>query len=210
MQSRAQLIGAKLEINSEPNDGTEIRIELSVGRRRLPPPMYSKHSSCSQRTLLIADDHAIIRSGLESYLSSHSDWRVCATCANSKETLDFLSTCPQNALPEIIIFDIQLSGEMSFDLIKTVSNTYPAVKSIAFTMFDTTGFILAAKECGVKGYVSKTQSETELLEALEKVANGSPFTKAETVFPFSSSRMFITSPYLYGHNFIFPVGFLAS
>ena len=151
-------------------------------RKDAPPPMYSKQYSVVPHTLLIVDDHAIIRSGLTGYLSAHSDWRVVGTFSNSRETLAFLSSCDQNALPEIIIFDIQLANEMSFDLIRSVTKDFPPIKSVAFTMFDTTGFILAAKECGAKGYVSKTQSEAELLASLEKVSAG------EECFPTSQEK----------------------
>ena len=121
-----------------------------------------------KHTLVIVDDHSIIRSGLQSYFEAKSDWRVVQTTENPASTLEYLEKCSPEELPEIIIFDIQLAGEMSFRLIQEVSQKYPQIKSIAFTMFDTTGFILAAKECGVRGFITKTQSEAELLECLAK------------------------------------------
>ena len=74
-----------------------------------------------------------------------------------------------------VLFDIQLSREMSFSLIKTVSSLYPEIKCVVYTMFDTTGFVLMAKEAGAKGYVSKSASEEVLLSCLEKVSAGEEF-----------------------------------
>ncbi len=135
-----------------------------------------------KHTLVIVDDHSIIRSGLQSYFEAKSDWRVVHTTENPASTLEYLEKSSPEELPEIIIFDIQLAGEMSFRLIQEVSQKYPQIKSIAFTMFDTTGFILAAKECGVRGFITKTQSEAELLECLDKVSAG------EEYFPLAKEK----------------------
>jgi DNA-binding NarL/FixJ family response regulator len=128
-----------------------------------------------KNTLVIVDDHSIIRSGLKNYLESESKWKVIKMASNSKELLEFLEGCTAEELPEIIIFDIQLVDEMSFSTIRTVSEKYPSVKPVAFSMFDTTGFILAARDNGAKGYISKTKSEQELLNCLEKVGAGEEY-----------------------------------
>lgn len=132
-----------------------------------------------KHTLYIVDDHAIIRTGLCSYIEANSSWKVLGTSGGTEDLLSYLEENAQNPdkLPEIIIFDLQLKNELCFDAISEISEKFPELKIVVFTMFDTTGFILTAQFCGVKGYVSKTQSEKELLECLEKVADG------ETYFP---------------------------
>ena len=128
-----------------------------------------------KNTIFILDDHAIIRSGLTAYIESHSDWRVIGSAEDAESTLSFLEGRAKKSaenLPEIIILDLQLKSELSFDLLQTISEKFPSVKSVAFTMFDTTGFILTAKKCGAKGYVTKTMSEEELLDCLKKVSDG--------------------------------------
>lgn len=143
-----------------------------------------------KNTLLIVDDHSIVRKGLKAWLEENSDWKVTMLTEASKDTLDFLSKTKDENLPEIIIFDVQLKDEMSFELIKSVSEQYPQIKGIVYSMFNTTGYILAAKESGAKGYVSKSLPEEELLKCLTLVQKGEEYfpleepekiTKAEQV-----------------------------
>lgn len=137
-----------------------------------------------KHTLLILDDHSIVRKGLKTWIESVSDWKVVALTETVNDTLAYFeetAKTDRSLLPEIAIFDIQLSeNEMSFDLLKTVARTYPEIKPVIYTMFDTTGFILMAKEQGAKGYVSKSQEEETVLECLETVSAGGEFFALET------------------------------
>lgn len=137
--------------------------------------------------LYIVDDHNMVRNGLKAWLEQHTDWRVPKDFASSKECLECLecltSLNSQNQhdganavpLPEIIIVDVQLIGETGFALVKKITEKYPEIKCVMYSMFDTTGFVLQAKDSGAKGYISKVAKEDELAHCLEVVQSGGTY-----------------------------------
>ena len=112
--------------------------------------------------LYIVDDHNMVRNGLKAWLEQHTDWCVPKDFASSKECLECLECLSKmdakirdGAFPEIIIVDVQLIGETGFSLVKKISEKWPEIKCVMYSMFDTTGFVLQAKDSGAKGYISK-------------------------------------------------------
>ncbi len=128
----------------------------------------------------IVDDHNMVRNGLKAWLETHTQWRVPKDFASSKECLDCLACLTKNErnediLPSIIIVDVQLINETGFSLVKTISEKYPAINCVMYSMFDTAGFILQAKDSGAKGYISKVAKEEELAHCLDVVQNGGTY-----------------------------------
>lgn len=124
--------------------------------------------------LYIIDDHNMVRNGLKSWLESHTEWKVLKDFSGSKECLEYLKKLSPSAIeyPEIIIIDVQLSGENGFTLVKEISENFPDIKTVMYSMYDTAGFVLQAKDSGAKGYISKVAKEEELASCLEIVQNG--------------------------------------
>ena len=132
--------------------------------------------------LYIVDDHNMVRNGLKAWLEQHTDWRVPKDFADSKECLECLECLSkmdaklcEEVFPEIIIVDVQLIGETGFSLVKKISEKWPEIKCVMYSMFDTTGFVLQAKDSGAKGYISKVAKEEELARCLEVVQNGGTY-----------------------------------
>ena len=132
--------------------------------------------------LYIVDDHNMVRNGLKAWLEQHTEWRVPKDFAGSKECLECLECLSKmdaklrdTAFPEIIIVDVQLIGETGFSLVKKISENWPDIKCVMYSMFDTTGFVLQAKDSGAKGYISKVAKEEELARCLEVVQNGGTY-----------------------------------
>ncbi len=130
----------------------------------------------------IVDDHNMVRNGLKAWLEQHTDWRVPKDFANSKECLECLECLSKmdaklrdTAFPEIIIVDVQLIGETGFSLVKKISEKWPEIKCVMYSMFDTTGFVLQAKDSGAKGYISKVAKEEELARCLDVVQSGGTY-----------------------------------
>ena len=127
-----------------------------------------------KNTLYIVDDHNMVRNGLKAWLENHSEWRVEKDFATSAECLKCLEYIGKS-LPEIIIVDVQLINETGFDLVKKISKKWPNIKCVMYSMYDTTGFVLQAKDSGAKGYISKVAKEEELVHCLEVVQNGGTY-----------------------------------
>ena len=127
-----------------------------------------------KNTLYIVDDHNMVRNGLKAWLENHSEWRVEKDFATSAECLKCLEYIGKS-LPEIIIVDVQLINETGFDLVKKISKKWPNIKCVMYSMYDTTGFVLQAKDSGAKGYISKVAKEEELVHCLEVIQNGGTY-----------------------------------
>ena len=132
--------------------------------------------------LYIVDDHNMVRNGLKAWLEQHTDWRVPKDFASSKECLECLECLSRmdaklrdTAFPEIIIVDVQLIDETGFSLVKKISENWPDIKCVMYSMFDTTGFVLQAKDSGAKGYISKVAKEEELARCLDVVQSGGTY-----------------------------------
>ena len=128
----------------------------------------------------IVDDHNMVRNGLKSWLEQHTQWRVPKDFASSKECLDCLKCLSKtikndDVYPSIIIVDVQLINETGFSLVQQISKNYPEIKCVMYSMFDTTGFILQAKDSGAKGYISKVAKEEELAHCLDVVQEGGTY-----------------------------------
>lgn len=123
-------------------------------------------------SLFIVDDHFMLRKGIAAYLEEKTFWRITGTFADSKSCLKKLES---SALPEIIMIDIQLGKESGFDLVSCLKSKFPQVKVVIYSMFDTLGFKLQAKDLGAQGFISKASSDEKLVTCLNTVKNGGKY-----------------------------------
>lgn len=147
-----------------------------------------------KNTLFIVDDHSMLKNGLKNYLETNTDYVVTGTFANGTECLAELQKRllkkaagiedPENIMPDMIIVDIQLANEESgFVLVQELKSKYPQIKVVMYSMFDTWGFVLQAKDLGVQGYISKVASDEELVRCLNIVRDGGTYyeKKSESI-----------------------------
>ena len=147
-----------------------------------------------KNTLFIVDDHSMLKNGLKNYLETNTDYVVTGTFADGTECLAELQKRllkkaagiedPANIIPDMIIVDIQLANEESgFVLVQELKSKYPQIKVVMYSMFDTWGFVLQAKDLGVQGYISKVASDEELVRCLNIVRDGGTYyeKKSESI-----------------------------
>ena len=133
--------------------------------------------------LFIVDDHKMLLKGLKDYLEENTDWKVPCIFTNKADCLAKLQELKpkKTALPEIIIIDIQLIDETGFSLVQEITKHYPSIKCVMYSMYDTAGYILAAKNCGAKGYISKVASEEELVHCLKIIQEGGTYIEEKKI-----------------------------
>ena len=160
-----------------------------------------------KNVVFIVDDHNMVRNGLKAWLENHTKWRVPKDFASSAECLECLECISSHSalslggadatnsasssgagageisgglvLPEIIIVDVQLVGESGFSLVQKITKRWPEIKCVMYSMYDTTGFVLQAKDSGAKGYISKVAKEEELAHCLDVVQGGGTYLEQE-------------------------------
>ncbi|MCQ2613246.1 MAG: response regulator transcription factor [Treponemataceae bacterium] len=133
-----------------------------------------------KNTLFIVDDHKMLQNGIKGWLEANSEFVGTGLFTCSADCLSALENC--DALPEIIIIDVQLVGETGFVLLQKLSEQYPQIKCIMYSMYDTAGYVLQAQNMGAKGYISKIASEEELLECIRTVQKGKTYLEPRLEF----------------------------
>ena len=129
-----------------------------------------------EKSLFIVDDHNMLLKGLKNYLEENSDWKVLQTFTSAGDCLSELEKISRKEdFPQIIIVDVQLGKESGFELVEKITKNFPGIKCLIYSMYDTPGYILQAKESGAKGYISKVASEEELLLALQTLYEGGQY-----------------------------------
>jgi len=119
-------------------------------------------------TVLIADDHAIVREGLRTMLESQPDMEVVTSVTDGREALEFA----QKLRPDIVIMDIAMPKLNGIDATAKICKVLPEVKVIILSMHDTAEHVHRAFQAGAKSYLLKESTGWELLNAIRTVSSG--------------------------------------
>ena len=120
------------------------------------------------KSVLIADDHDIIRIGIKNILRGQSDYEVVAEAVDGEEVL----TKVKELKPDILLLDITMPKISGLDVIEPIHHFSAETKIIIITVHKAHSYIMKALKAGVKGYLHKENAGEELLPALRNVAGG--------------------------------------
>ncbi|MDP8297378.1 MAG: response regulator transcription factor [Candidatus Orphnella occulta] len=118
-------------------------------------------------SILIADDHDVIREGIKNILQGQSDYEVIAEAVDGEEVL----TKAEKLKPDILLLDISMPKISGLDVIEQVHHLSPETKIIIITVHKARAYIMKALKAGIKGYLYKGNAGEDLLPALCKVAD---------------------------------------
>jgi two-component system response regulator NreC len=121
-------------------------------------------------SVLIADDHALMRAGLRLLLATQPDIQVVGECGTHREVLDTLRGADPGI--DVVTLDLTMPGGPAAALIEDVVRSCPATKVLVVTMHDDPSYARMALAAGAAGYVVKSAADRELLQALRAVASG--------------------------------------
>lgn len=119
-------------------------------------------------SVLIVDDHPIVRQGLRSLLSNYDSFDVIGEASSAPEALE----CFRSRRPDVTLVDIRLGGGSGLDLLDTILVDDPDAKVLIVSSFDDHEYIDRSLKAGAKGYVLKADSPSVLVAAIETVASG--------------------------------------
>ncbi len=118
--------------------------------------------------LLLADDHAVLRSGLRLLLSEQPDMEVVGEAADGEEAIE--KTRELN--PDILLLDITMPGIGGLDALDRIKKECPQVRIVVLTMHDDESYMERVMASGGSGYVLKKAADTELISAIRAVHQG--------------------------------------
>lgn len=118
--------------------------------------------------ILMADDHAIFRSGVRRLLSDEPDMRIVAEAANGQETLD----CLRQRTFGLVLLDVNMRGRSGLDTLSRIHDVWPAQPVILLSMYPEAQYAPIALQAGAHGYLSKDRDAAELVAAIRIAAGG--------------------------------------
>lgn len=118
--------------------------------------------------IILADDHAILRTGLKLMLSLDSSIDVIGEVSSGEELLNLL----EEVKADVLILDLSLPGMNGIDVIYEIKNRGFIINILVLTMHTEEQYIKAVINAGALGFVNKSAFDTELLSAVKTVAEG--------------------------------------
>jgi DNA-binding NarL/FixJ family response regulator len=127
-----------------------------------------KNTGPPKKTILIVDDHPMMREGLAQLISHEKDIHVCAEAGNAHEALE-----KANALkPDLILTDITLPGKGGIELIKDIKAMQPGAQVLVISMHDEVFYVERVLRAGGRGYIMKQEGGKKIMEAIRQVLDG--------------------------------------
>ena len=133
-------------------------------------------------TVLIVDDHEIVRRGLASVFKD-SGVRIVSEATTGAEAVRLA----RRHKPEVVLLDIRLGEEDGLDSIRRLRTAAPTARVVAFSAFDNPTYVARAVSAGAHDYLLKTASRADLIAAVTGAATGAPPTRTGELRRMASS-----------------------
>lgn len=119
-------------------------------------------------TVLLADDHAMLRDGLRLILTTQPDIRVVAAVGDGRSAVQQA----QESLPDVVVLDIAMPELNGIEAARQIAAALPDTKIVMLTMYGTREHIFRALRAGARGYLLKESAGAEIIEAVRAVDAG--------------------------------------
>ena len=120
--------------------------------------------------LLIADDHALVRSGLRSMLQKEPGIEIVGEARNGREAVELC----RSLRPDLVLMDVRMPDMDGLEATRAIKREHPETGVLMVTMHENRDYMLEATKAGAAGYVLKDASRSELISAVRRVADAEP------------------------------------
>ena len=121
--------------------------------------------------IVLADDHAVVRSGLRLLLDSEADFEVVAEAGEAQSARRYV----RGHRPDVLVLDLNMPGGSSLDAIPALRAESPGTQIVVLTMQEEPAFARSALGSGALGYVLKESADDELVQAVRAAAAGETY-----------------------------------
>jgi NarL family two-component system response regulator LiaR len=122
----------------------------------------------SQIRVLLADDHAVVRAGICQFLEQADDIEVIGEASDGQEAMDLIA----QYRPDVAVLDIQMPKASGIEVTRWVREHHREVGVLILTAYDDDPYVMAVIQAGANGYVLKTASHKEIVQAVKDVHAG--------------------------------------
>lgn len=137
-------------------------------RNRRPKP---------KATLMIVEDHPILREGLIQVINQQDDLEVICSTDNAQEALALVN----KKRPDAAIIDISLKGSNGIELIRDIKSQFDHIPILVLSMHDESLFAERAIRAGAKGYIRKSENTEQILFAVRQIVRGEYYVSSKMV-----------------------------
>ncbi len=131
-------------------------------------PPEARGQPDQRRSILIVDDHPMLRRGLASLIESEPGLSVRGEAATRTAALDAIRASP----PDLVIVDLMLGDSHGLDLVKDMKIRHPRIPALVLSMHDEALYAERSLRAGARGYVTKQELDDTLLTAIQRVLAG--------------------------------------
>jgi DNA-binding NarL/FixJ family response regulator len=122
-------------------------------------------------TIIVADDHVVIRKGLRTLLEERRGWKVVGEAANGREAVEKAA----RLRPDVVVMDLSMPELNGLDATRLILKVMPDARVVILTMHNTEELVEKTLRAGARGYVLKSDTERDLITALEAVLDNRTF-----------------------------------
>ena len=119
-------------------------------------------------TIMLLDDHVVVRHGLRALLRGEPDFDVVAEASDGRTAIELI----ERVQPNVLIVDIMMPGLNGLEVARQVTQRFPQTHVLVLSMYSNEAYVLQALRYGAAGYVLKESSAEVLMEAVRFVAEG--------------------------------------
>lgn len=121
--------------------------------------------------ILVVDDHPVIRAGIRAILASRADWHVCGEADNG----DTAVRSAVKLMPDVAIIDYSLPVMNGLETTRKLRRANPDIEVLIYTMHDDETLIRDALRAGARGYLLKSEDDSELISAVDALTRGKTY-----------------------------------
>jgi two-component system, NarL family, response regulator NreC len=125
----------------------------------------------SQIRIALADDHAVMRTGLRLVLERQSDFAVIGEASDGREAV----ALTQKETPDVLVMDIGMPNLNGIEAARQISTAAPQTSVVILSMHSDEAYVLRALKAGARGYLLKESAESDLIAAIRAVHGGKAF-----------------------------------
>lgn len=122
-------------------------------------------------SVIVADDHAIVRTGIRMLINSQSDMEVIAEAEDGEEAVQLAL----NLQPDVVVMDLNMPHKNGILASKQITESNSGIRIVVLTMHDDKEYIFRVLQAGASSYLLKSHHDTDLLEAIRAVHRGEAY-----------------------------------
>ena len=119
-------------------------------------------------TIVLADDHPVVRQGLRALLEAEPDFYIVGEASDGREAAQLVERLP----PDVLVLDLMMPGLSGLEVTRQIRQRSPQTRIVILSMYANKAYVLEALRNGAAGYVLKKSTAAELVRAVREVTTG--------------------------------------